>query len=390
MWYEVQRSSRRPAVQELRREELRHHTPRYQDVITPRRAESSGNAVGRAAIRRSVRLPPPDPDLKVSVLIITYNVGEFVAAALDSVLMQEVNFNYEIVIGEDCSTDSTRRIVVEYAKRHPAKIRLLLREHNLGMNANFVQTLQACRGKYIALLDGDDYWTSRSKLQKQVDFLDSHSDCSICFHNVTVVYEDSSVEPHPFHMREPTRHHSTFIPKPISTLEDLVPGNFIQTGSVLYRAGLFAEIPEWFCDLPTYDWPLHVFNATYGKLGYLDEILGAYRVHRRGIWSMNMSFYNTIEDVERMIGAYDFINRHLSYRYDEIVKRSVPPLYYKAAEILYGAGRYREASDYAKRCLISPSPRYRRSRKFLITVMLKAYLPRLHGILKFLKATLRG
>jgi len=118
------------------------------------------------------------------------------------------------------------------------------------MNENFVQTLQACKGQYIALLDGDDCWTSPHKLQKQVDFLESHPDYSICFHNVMVVYEDSSVEPHPFHMREPKHHHSRSIPKTTSTLEDLVSGNFIQTCSVVFRAGLFDIIPEWFCDLP--------------------------------------------------------------------------------------------------------------------------------------------
>lgn len=113
---------------------------------------------------------PAGNRMKVSVLMITYNHEKFIAQAIDSILMQQVNFDYEIVIGEDCSTDGTRAIVIQYQKEYPDKIRLLLPEENLGMHKNFVQTFRACQGEYIALLEGDDYWTSPRKLQKQVDF----------------------------------------------------------------------------------------------------------------------------------------------------------------------------------------------------------------------------
>ena len=97
--------------------------------------------------------------MKLSVLMITYNHENFIAQAIDSVLRQDVNFGYEIVIGEDCSSDRTRSIVMAYEKKHPEKIRLLLPEQNLGMMGNFMQTLQACRGEYIAIVEDDDYWT---------------------------------------------------------------------------------------------------------------------------------------------------------------------------------------------------------------------------------------
>jgi len=179
---------------------------------------------------------------KVSVLMTTYNHERFIAQAIESALMQQTDFDYEIVIGEDSSTDRTREIVIGYQKRYSDKIRLSLSERNLGNfgKPNFVRTLQACRGQYIAMLEGDDYWTDPLKLQKQVDFLDNHPECAICFHNVEVLAEDSQ-ENHLFFRREL---------KPIYTFDDLVRGSFFPTGSTVFRAGLIGEFPEWFLTTP--------------------------------------------------------------------------------------------------------------------------------------------
>src|SRR5262245_24288404 len=132
--------------------------------------------------------------VKVSVAMITYNHGNFIAQAVESILMQVVNFDYEIIIGEDCSTDETRNVVIEYRNRFPHRIKMLLHDKNVGLMQNFIQTIEACRGQYVALCEGDDYWTSPYKLQKQVDFLESHPEYAICFHNVTVICEDGSEE----------------------------------------------------------------------------------------------------------------------------------------------------------------------------------------------------
>ena len=107
--------------------------------------------------------------IKVSVCMITYNHERFIAQAVESALMQETDFDYEIVIGEDCSTDGTRQVLLDLHDRHPDRIRLLLREKNIGASHNFVGTLEACRGEYVAFLDGDDYWTCPNKLQKQAN-----------------------------------------------------------------------------------------------------------------------------------------------------------------------------------------------------------------------------
>lgn len=272
---------------------------------------------------------------RISVLLLAHNLEAYIAQALESVLMQQVDAPYEIVIGEDCSTDRTRAIIASYARRYPHKIRPIFRRQNLGMNRNFAHTLKACRGRYVALLDGDDFWTSPQKLQRQLDFLEEHPHCSVCFHNVNVVYENESKEPHPFHMQHPVHHISKALPNPISDLEDILPGNFLQTCSVMFRYGLFQDLPQWFCAMPTYDWPLHILNAQHGQIAYLDHIWGVYRVHQAGFWSMKMSMYDNLEDVKSMIQAYTLLDRHLQYQYTQLLEEPVIPLYWKAAQLLW-------------------------------------------------------
>ncbi len=101
--------------------------------------------------------------------------------------MQKCDFDFDIVVGEDCSTDNTRTILLEYQKKYPSKFRLLLHEKNIGAMNNQMETLSACKGKYIALCEGDDYWTDPLKLQKQVDFLESHEDYNGVFHKVSLL-----------------------------------------------------------------------------------------------------------------------------------------------------------------------------------------------------------
>lgn len=112
----------------------------------------------------------------VSIGLMTYNHEAFIAKAIESVLMQETNFTYELVIAEDCSTDRTREIILNYKKKYPNLIRLLLQDQNVGMKKNSNDLRRACWGKYRANLEGDDYWIDPGKLQKQVDFLESHPD----------------------------------------------------------------------------------------------------------------------------------------------------------------------------------------------------------------------
>jgi glycosyltransferase involved in cell wall biosynthesis len=128
------------------------------------------------------------PEPLVSVKMITYNHAPYIAQAIEGILIQKTNFPIELVIGEDCSTDGTREIVFEYQKKYPDIIRVITSEQNVGMKKNGYRTMKACRGKYIAFCEGDDYWTHPEKLQKQVDHMESHPECGLVYSSYDVFH----------------------------------------------------------------------------------------------------------------------------------------------------------------------------------------------------------
>lgn len=256
----------------------------------------------------------------------TYNHEKYIAQSVESALNQRVNFNYEIVVGEDCSTDHTREIVVGLRDDHPEKIRLLLHDKNLGRwgKFNFVETLRSCQGKYIALLDGDDYWTDPNKLQKQVDFLESHPECAICFHDVTLLYEDGT----------PAGRSRNTSKKDIFTIEDLLYGNLMFACSVMFRRGLFGDFPEWFYSCKMGDWALHLINAQYGKIGYLKEVMAVYRVHQGGFWTSQ----NELIQAKDCTQILDHLVNHLDDKYKRKTTAARAYSYQYLSEVYYQQG----------------------------------------------------
>lgn len=214
--------------------------------------------------------------VKLSVWMITYNHEKFIAQAIESVLMQETDFDYELVIGEDCSTDNTRPIVQDYGRKYPERIRLLLHEKNLGGRQNGRLTREACQGEYIAILEGDDYWTDPHKLQKQVDYMDAHPECAISCHRARVLREDDpdgTVEFYP-----------DVEPESITTFTDLVlQGDYIPTASAVYRSNLTKRLSRSFMGLPAGDYALLLLNALHGNIHYSSEVMSVYRRHAGGV-----------------------------------------------------------------------------------------------------------
>lgn len=301
---------------------------------------------------------------KVSVSMITYNHEEFIAQAIESVLMQQCDFPFELVIGEDCSTDRTREIVLEYQSKYPGIIRLLLPENNLGMMRNFVQTMQACRGEYIALLEGDDYWTSPEKLQKQVNFLDSHPECVTCFHNVRVINESNNE----------SYLYSRYVAKSVYALEDLLVQNPVPNCSTMFRNGLLDSFPEWYYGLKLGDWPLHIMNARYGQTMYLDEVLAEYRQHAGGVWSSQNSIYQC----KSFIDMLEKINRFLGFQYHLIVAQSVSKVNFELFCAYASMHKTNEANKYLRKCWRTAIPFKPDNRKRFGFTALQLYCPSLY------------
>jgi glycosyltransferase involved in cell wall biosynthesis len=217
-----------------------------------------------------------DPRPLVSVVLRTYGHAPFVAQAIESVLIQKTDFPFELVIGEDCSTDGTREIVQAYGERYPDIVRLVLPERNVGHGEMLRQALAATRGELIAYLDGDDYWTSPGKLAKQAAFMRSNPDCHDCFHDVSLIYDEAGM---------PSGNVSPRFAEERYGIEQIVMECFPPAPSMMFRRVVFEELEREAFDSAWLDWIIHVQAATHGPLGYLPEVLAAYRVHRGGMFS---------------------------------------------------------------------------------------------------------
>lgn len=211
---------------------------------------------------------------KVTVFMITYNHDRYIAQAIESVLMQVVDFEYEIIIGDDASSDDTPAIIRRYEAMHP-HIRPVLRQHNLGAMRNVVDLYQHCRGEYVAFLEGDDFWIDKNKIQRQVDALDSHREWSMCFHPVEHVASSGELLQQVFPAHTPTDY----------GFEAVVKNNLVPTCSIMFRRELFPSYPDVFRQFSLGDWPLCMLLAERGELGFLPQVMGAYRIHSLGTWS---------------------------------------------------------------------------------------------------------
>ena len=215
---------------------------------------------------RSTKVP------KVSVVSISYNQEEFISQALDSFVMQKTDFVFEVIIADDHSTDKTPDIIADYAKRFPNIIKPVLRKENLGIQRNIMDAMQRATGEYLALCEGDDFWTDPSKLQQQADFLDAHKDHNVVFHPVRVFYDNGE--------QDDTTFPDVIDPKEF-TVKKLLVRNFIQTNSVMYRKKTYETMP---LNILPLDWYLHLFHAKNSKIGFINRVMSVYRRHPGGVW----------------------------------------------------------------------------------------------------------
>lgn len=276
--------------------------------------------------------------MKVSVWMSAYNHEKYLAQCLDGVLMQKTNFDYEIILGEDCSADKTREIAINYQKKFPDKIKLYLPEKNIGMMEMDVATWDMCDGKYIALLNGDDYWTDENKLQIQVDFLEKNPDTVMCFHKSKVENEidGSSFE--------------TVYLEPDDTLpvESLLRGyNPIMTVTVLMRNIL--EMPDWYPGMPYGDMPLYIMLSKKGKIKYIDKMMSVYRIHSNGNWQGETIYNNLVKDLK----FYNVINEYLNFKHDDLIKKVLSQRYFDIIICDINKNNFEQAKLFFEKLILS-------------------------------------
>jgi len=251
--------------------------------------------------------------MKIGVMLKAYNHEAFVAQALESALAQRTTFPFEIIVGEDHSTDRTREVVERYARLHPRRVRLVERPGRVGMVRNTMDLYAASDAEYLAWLDGDDYWTSPDKLQRQVEWLDRHPRHTMCFHEAEQVDEDGRA----------TRWSLAVPGRTEYSIEDILarPPGFAST--CVYRRVLRA-FPSWFSTLPFCDWPLQVLHAAEGRAGWLPDVMAIYRVRDAAARALG---YDPASGATRAefwapwhAQVYEVLNRHFDYRYDAVIK----------------------------------------------------------------------
>ncbi len=247
--------------------------------------------------------------VKVSVLMLTYNHSKYIADAIESVIRQKTNFPFELVIGEDCSTDDTARICREYQEKYPEIIRLTTSAENIGLQENFIRTYHQCTGKYMAICEGDDFWINKSKLQIQADFLDQHEEYSACFHRALNYYQEDGSK----------SIGNGGYQKKVNTVLDIINSNPITNVTVMFRRGLFGELPSWFSQVTSYDFAIHVLNAEQGDIYFMNKVMAVYRQHKESIWSMattDKQILISVVNRQLLIAHYKDKNRSI---YDKLV-----------------------------------------------------------------------
>jgi glycosyltransferase involved in cell wall biosynthesis len=281
----------------------------------------------------------------VGVCCITYNHAKFIAEALDGFLMQETTFPVEIIVHDDASTDGNQEIISEYAKRFPSLIRPILQKTNqYSRTGDFLgRVLQEPRGKYVAICDGDDYWTDPQKLQLQFDLLESDPEAAGCFHLMELIDEDGEklgVYP-PQHLHRDR------------VFEDVAIGYYLSTCSIMYRKHLYQGRPEWARGLYMEDGPLIAELCQKGTFRCIHRNMGVYRQHGKGFWT-------SLDYRRKPQISFDLMDAVLTHFRDRDLPRVRETRKRQALEIFKlaaAAGKKTEARKYLWKYLVSrPKP----------------------------------
>ena len=253
-------------------------------------------------------------ELMLSVSMITYKHESYIKQAVEGVLMQETNFEFQLILCDDCSPDDTQQIVQEIIDNHPKgyRVKYFRHEKNIGMQPNGLFAAKHCVGKYVAICEGDDYWTDPLKLQKQVDFLEANPDYVLCFHQVNILKTNGEI----------VDDFITKVPENYETIETLARlGNYIHTPSVVFR-NVIKEFPFEFSQSPIGDFFLYMLLAEHGKLKYLEDKMAVYR-EGVGVWSDKSNYFRNFNTGLLHSLLFDYFSGKENHIISEIVLKRI-------------------------------------------------------------------
>jgi len=232
-------------------------------------------------------------EILVDIAMGTYNHEGFIAQALESVLSQETDFPYRIIICDDFSTDNTRSIIMSYVEQYPGKIITVFPDKHFGLmhrDRPYPKVLKQCTAKYIAMLEGDDYWTDPNKLQKQVDLLERNPEIAGCFSNAIIVDDDGNM------VSDDYFDYFKVKVKPEIRTADIVPFGISPCNTLLFRRAILINPPDWFARNIRHS-GFDLLITLHGILYCINEKLGAYRIHAGGVWSLSKLSFRLMTDL---------------------------------------------------------------------------------------------
>lgn len=212
----------------------------------------------------------------VSVVMVAYRQQELIGRAIKGVVRQKCLFDVELIVVDDCSPDETYERACEWQRHYPGVVKVFRNSRNVGLQQNYLRALRRCSGKYLAMCDADDYWCDRSKLRRQVAYMEAHPECAVTFHRVVNHFAGTGV-----------KSLSNGGQKSDTTLADLSRGNYITNCSVMYRRELvqMSELERWFAIDVWPDYPTHMLYARHGYIHYFSRPMAVYRQGGKGAWT---------------------------------------------------------------------------------------------------------
>lgn len=257
----------------------------------------------------------------VSICCITYNHEPYIRDAIEGFLIQETNFPLEILIHDDASTDKTAEIIKEYEQKHPDIIRPIYQTENQyskGVKPNPAYNFSRARGKYIALCEGDDYWTDPKKLQKQMDIMESNPGCTMSVHTVKIKYEGRNISAG---LLRPKCKNSLF------TTDEIIlgGGGYLATNSLMFKKNIIKNLPRFYLEAPVGDTPLILLCAAEGSVYYIDECMSVYRTNVPGSWSERVlkDRDKSKEHLIKMLQMYEQFDVYTKQKYAPSIRHQV-------------------------------------------------------------------
>ena len=325
--------------------------------------------------------------IMVSICCITYNHENYISQAIESFLGQKTNFEFEILIHDDASTDKTAEKIKYYAEKYPNIVKPILQTENQyskGLSISSIDpkyNYSRAKGKYIALCEGDDFWISEHKLQQQVDYMESNDDCTLCFHNAIIVNEGGIIVK------------DSFLPKndfyspyfndtdSIYTTDQMILLDFIPTNSLFFRSSYLAEYGE-FIDNKKYvcgDLPTRLFFSSKGYTYYFKEKMSAYRRGVPGSASQraNSTYESKLKTIQGHIDILNDFNIYTNAKYYESIEEAIN---LKLFSFFYQYGSLLVCKEQQYRHFLK-----RASFKIRVGFFLRAHFPRIYTIISVIR-----